>query len=220
MKIPYLSSFLIFSSYSTALSAVILNDGFDTGSLTPWYEDRSFGSSRAWATGSLDPHSGGFYAFNLGPLELRQDFVPILGSDIAQFSFFIGAQFADRGNPMIEVFYSDNTSSGLREIALDPSHASGGSSSGWIWDEVDLIPFVDVNRQVSGVSVVGIPNNVLRIDTFSLIAIPEPSTSALLCGSILGLALYRKRESNKPAHATPRKPSDQFWALAPAPHGL
>jgi hypothetical protein len=29
-----------------------------------------------------------------------------------------------------------------------------------------------------------------------------------------------KKRQNKPADATPRKPSDQFWALAPASHGL
>ncbi len=28
------------------------------------------------------------------------------------------------------------------------------------------------------------------------------------------------KDANKPAHATPRKPSDQFCTLAPAPHGL
>ena len=178
---------------SCARGALIANGDFDTGSLAPWYEDRTFGSTRPWSVGSLDPHSGGFYAFNLGPLELRQDFTPILGSEIAQFSFYIGAQFPDRGNPMVELFYSDGGSSGPREILLNPSHASGGSSSGWIWDEVDLVPFVDVTRHVSGVSVVGIPNNVLRIDTFSLTAVPEPSIFTLLAGSFMGLVFHRKR---------------------------
>ena len=178
---------------SCARGAVIVNGDFDTGSLAPWYEDRSFGSTRPWSIGSLDPHSGGFYAFNLGQLELRQDFDPILGSEITQFSFYIGAQFPNRGNPMVELFYSDGVSSGPREIPLDPSHASGGSSSGWIWDEVDLLPFVDGSRQVSGVSVLGISNNVLRIDTFSLATVPEPSIFTLLAGSFIGLVLQRKR---------------------------
>jgi hypothetical protein len=201
MRILYLAISLITLACSCARGAVIANGDFDSGSLAPWYEDRSFGSTRPWSIGSLDPHSGGYYAFNLGPLELRQNFTPILGSEITQFSFFVGAQFANRGNPMIEIFYSDSASSGSREIALDPSHASGGASFGWIWDEVDLLPFVDESRQVSGVSVVGIPNNVLRIDTFSLTAVPEASISALLGGSLVGLALHRRRVEQ--AHGKP-----------------
>jgi len=185
---------------------VITNGNFDTGSLAPWYVDRSFGSTRPWSIGSLDPHSGGYYAFNLGPLELRQNLTPILGSEITHFSFFVGAQFPDRGNPMIEIFYSDGGSSGSHEIALDPSHASGGSSFGWIWDEVDLLPFVDGSRLVSGLSVVGIPNNVLRIDTFSLTSVPESSIFALFGGSLVGLALHRKRVEQVADGKTPEAP--------------
>jgi hypothetical protein len=202
MRTHYLALLLITLACSCARGAVIANSDFDSGSLAPWYVDRSFGSTRPWSIGSLDPHSGGYYAFNLGPLELRQNFTPILGSEITQFSFFIGAQFPNRGNPMIEIFYSDGGSSGSREIALDPSHASGGSSFGWIWDEVDLVPFVDGSRRVSGVSVVGIPNNVLRIDTFSLTAVPEPSISALLGGALVVLALHRRRVEQA-AHGKP-----------------
>lgn len=194
MKTPYLVIALGATICSGGHGAVIANGDFDTGVLSPWYEDRSFGSSRQWSVGSLDPHSGGYYAFNVGPLELRQDFTPILGSNISQFSFFVGAQFPDRGNPLVEVFYLDGGSSGPREVVLDPSHASSGSSSGWIWDEVDLIPFVEGNRQVSGVSIVGIPNNVLRIDTFSLTSVPEPSAFPLFTGAIIGLVLQRKRD--------------------------
>lgn len=130
MKITHLTISLIALTCTCAQGAVITNGDFDTGSLASWYVDRSFGSTRPWAVGSLDPHSGGYYAFNLGPLELRQDFTSILGSEITQFSFFVGAQFPNRGNPMIELFYSDGSSSGPKEIPLDPSHASGGASSG------------------------------------------------------------------------------------------
>jgi hypothetical protein len=193
MKITYLTISLITLACSCSHGAVIANADFDTGSLAPWYVDRSFGSTRPWSVGSLDPHSGGYYAFNLGPLELRQDFTSILGSEITQFSFFVGAQFPNRGNPIIELFYSDGSSSGSKEIPLDPSHASGGSSSGWIWDEVDLLPFVDKNRKVSGVSVIGITNNTLRVDTFSLTTVPEPSIFVLLGGSLIGLAFHRRR---------------------------
>jgi hypothetical protein len=205
MKITHLTISLITLACSSAQGAVIVNGDFDTGSLAPWYVDRSFGSTRPWSVGSLDPHSGGYYAFNLGPLELRQNFPPILGADITQFSFFVGAQFPNRGNPMVELFYSDGSSSGPKEIPLDPSHASGGSSSGWIWDEVDLLPFVDGIRSVSGVSVVGVPNNVLRIDTFSLTAVPEPSIFALLGGSLIGLAIHRRRvEQDAPSNGGQR----------------
>ena len=204
MKIHFLAILLIRLACTCARGAVIANGDFDSGSLAPWYVDRSFGSTRTWSIGSLDPHSGEYYAFNLGPLELRQNFTPISGSEITRFSFFVGAQFANRGNPMIEIFYSDGGSSGLREIALDPTHASGGSSFGWIWDEVDLLPFVDEGRRVSGVSVIGIPNNVLRIDTFSLTAVPETSIAALFGGSLVGLAFHRGR-GGLAAHGKPVK---------------
>lgn len=176
-----------------------MNGGFETGNLAPWYEDRTFGSSRPWLIGSLDPHSGDYYAFNLGPLELRQDFTPILGSQIKKFSFFLSHQFPDRGNPSAEIFYSDDSTSGLLEIILDPSHATGGSSSGWVWDEVNLLHHIDISREVSGISVVGIPDNVLGIDSFSLEAIPEPSAILLILMAVPVLSLFRTK-SNQSRH--------------------
>lgn len=175
---------------------MIVNGGFESGNLAPWYEDRTFGATRPWIIGSLDPNSGSNYAFNLGPLELRQDFLPILGSQITQFSFFVSHQFPNRGNPNIEIFYSDGNSSGLQEIILDPSHATGSSSSGWIWDEVNLLTYVDPGREVSGISVVGISDNVLGIDSFTLEAIPEPSAFFLIAMAFFGLRMFRQYSNN------------------------
>ncbi len=182
---------LLFSS--SVHGAVIVNSDFDTGSLGPWYNDRIFGSNRSWRLGSLDPHSGGFYAFSLGEIEMRQNFTATIGSEITTFSFFVGQQFANLGNPKFEIFYSDGTSTGFQQFVIDPTHASGSSSSGWFWDEVNLLPFVDSSRSVSGVSIVGIPNNVLRVDTFTLTTVPEPTlTMWFLASSVMG-AFQRRR---------------------------
>jgi hypothetical protein len=172
---------------------MIVNGGFESGNLLPWFEGRSFGSSRSWAVGSLDPHSGQYYAFNLGPLELRQDFAPISGCAIRKFSVFVSHKLPNIGSPGFEIFYSDGSSSGLQEHMLNPSNATGGSSSGWVWEEVDLLPYVDITLNVSGVSVVGIPDNVLSIDSFTLETIPEPSGLFLIAASILVLLLHRRK---------------------------
>jgi hypothetical protein len=50
----------------------------------------------------------------LGPLELRQDFTPILGREISQFSFFESAQLPDLGNPWVGSRYF------VRMMALCP----------------------------------------------------------------------------------------------------
>jgi hypothetical protein len=175
---------------------MIANGGFESGNLLPWYEGRSFGSSRSWAVGSLDPHSGENYAFNLGPLELRQDFTPIPGSQINGFSFFVSHKFPNLGNPSYEIFYSDGSSSGLQEHILNPSNATEGSSSGWVWEEVDLLSNIDHTLEISGVSVVGIPDNVLSIDSFTMEAIPEPSALFQKAISIFGLLIYRENSNN------------------------
>lgn len=179
---------------SIGVGAVIVNGGFDSGSLGPWFNDRVFGASRTWRLGSLDPHSGGFYAFGLGEIELRQNFTATLGSEITAFSFFVGQQLANLGNPKFEIFYSDGTSTGLRQFVIDPAHASGGSSSGWFWDEVNLLPFVDSSRSVSGVSIVGIPGNTLRVDTFTLNTVPEPALTMWFLASSF-MAVHPRRRN-------------------------
>lgn len=182
------------------LGAVIVNGGFDSGSLGPWFNDRVFGSSRTWRLGGLDPHSGGFYAFGLGEIELRQNFTATLGSEITAFSFFVGQQFANLGNPKFEIFYSDGTSTGLQQFIIDPAHASGSSSSGWFWDEVNLLPHVDPSKSVSGVSIVGIPSNTLRVDTFTLNTVPEPGLIVWLIASTMSVAFQRRRIVNRALH--------------------
>ena len=184
---------------SLSLGSVIINAGFDTGSLVPWYVDRVFGTNRGWNIGGIDPQSGSYYAFNAGRIELRQNFTPVLGNEITSFSFFVTEQFANRGNPWIEVFYADGTSTGLQDVVLDPLHATGGTNSGWIWDEIDLLPYVDKSRGVSGVSIVGIPSNTLCVDTFTLATVPEPLSSSLVLTS-LAVLLPRRRRVNKEAH--------------------
>jgi len=197
MKITAIAILALYAITSEAIATVIVNSGFEGTELTPWYVDREFGSNRGWDVSSSAPHSGTQHASNLGRIELRQDFPAILGSQIQEFSFFASHQFPDRGNPWIEVFYTDGSSSGAQDISLDPSRSWQSSGLDWQWDKFNLLGFVDPARSVSGVSVVGIPNNVLFIDTFSLVPVPEPSSIMLLSlGGALTFA-YRTRSRTR-----------------------
>lgn len=173
--------------------AVIANGGFEDGTLDPWYIGRELGSNRSWLLGTREPHEGIYDVFSLGRIELRQDFIPVQGADVLELSFFGTHQFPDRGNPWVELFYSDDSTSGFIEIPLDPDHSWQSAGLVTIWDKFDLVPHLEQNKSLTGVSFIGIPDNVFSIDSVVLRTVPEPHSTGLILLGALAWVIRRPR---------------------------
>ena len=88
----------LFATASTT-SANFVNGGFETGNLTPWFQDRvQGGAGEDWNVTNVDAHSGSFSATNTGNKEIRQNLAAVLTDDILEISFW--AKHIGAGTPM------------------------------------------------------------------------------------------------------------------------
>src|SRR5262249_14707696 len=87
---------------------VLVNGGFETGALSPWFQDRGNGSED-WHVTSASAHSGTFSATDVGNIDLRQDFAPVLTSTITEVSFWARHPDPAVTDLAIQFFYSDAT---------------------------------------------------------------------------------------------------------------
>lgn len=174
---------------------VLINGGFETGVLDPWFEDRSSGTVRSWNVSGISPHQGSRSAFALGRLELRQDFPAIPAVEIAEASFY-GARSSGSG-PAIDIlaewFYSDGSSSGPASFPVTVS--SAGSNK--VWQLFDMLPHLDRSRIVAGISFTGITGTTTHLDDVRVMAVPEPSAILVAAIGILATCLRRNRESSR-----------------------
>jgi PEP-CTERM motif len=171
-------------------NAQIVNGGFETGSLSPWYQGSvvcTFGPScTPWSVTTDEAHSGLYSAVDEGNIELRQDFVtPIFGGDITSFTYW-----AMQDVPAISEFvfyYTDaSTTYNVFDIGSD-------------WEQFDALPYLDPTKTVSGFSVFGDSGpdvDFTYLDDFNIATTsetPEPGSMALLATGLVGLAGIGRR---------------------------
>ena len=112
----------------TGYTNLIVNGGFESGSISPWFEGRDFcsGTCKTWGEGTLAPKFGLWDAGNQGNIEFRQDFAATDTSGIAAVIVWIrhpeGAI-----NAAVDFFYSDGS---------DDEFVAAGTDTGW--DRFDL----------------------------------------------------------------------------------
>jgi hypothetical protein len=154
---------------------VLVNPGFETGSLAPW-----FGNSGAPTVGSTDPHTGVFAAEAFGGDSIRQNFAPIPTSDITEVSVWIKRppfQFSQ-----YSFYYSDNTSS---------THLIQGNSSNY--DQFNLTTNLTPGKSLNGFSIFGTSSGPAFLDDFVIDVIPEPAGALLAVSVLAGAAMRRRR---------------------------
>ena len=182
---------LWFASLLLALVAVpafggqlLSNQGFETGSLSPWYNARNFcfGTCIPYSVTNTTSNSGTYSVTVTGNLELRQDFTPTPGSSITNVSFWAIAFFGDGA---IDFFYTDGS---------DQEFVYFASNSAWTF--VNATADVDTTKILSGFSVWGgSPNGVYYYDDLSVnSAVPEPGSLALFGSGVVGLAGLVRRK--------------------------
>jgi len=166
-------------SASAAMAGeIIVNGGFETGALDPWYNARDFcgQTCQPWATTNSNPHSGTYSAMDIGNIELRQDFVPVAGSSITSASFWVNNS---AGVDAVDFFYTDSSD---EEFVV--------FSTANTWNFVDVTADVNPSKTLMGFSIWSCdPSCVTYVDDVSIVSsVPEPGTLAMLGTGVLAAA--------------------------------
>jgi hypothetical protein len=163
---------------AVADTQLLSNPGFETGSLSPWFNARDFCSNvcSPWAVTNTNPHSGTFSAVDTGNIELRQDFTATPGSQITNISFWINSQ---NGFNAFDLFYTDGSD---QEFVVFPTAN--------VWTFENVTADVDTSKTLSGFSIFGTdPSFVTYVDDASITAsgttTPEPATLTMLGSGLL-----------------------------------
>jgi hypothetical protein len=171
-----------------ALAAnILVNPGFETGSLAPWFQGNDFGGPENWNVTNKEAHTGTFSATDVGNKQLRQDFAPVLVSDILEASLWI--KNPDDGGPRInavDFYYSDGTHQ--EHLLFQPDNN---------WNFNDVTGFLTPGKSLTAFAFYGYigggPNeDRTYVDDFVLNVVPTPSAAVLLGLGALSAARRRR----------------------------
>jgi hypothetical protein len=173
--------------------AQVVDPGFETGALAPWFNDQDFCSVSCapWAVTAADAHSGLFSAEASGNIEIRQDFAPVPTAGVSSFTFWLRHPNLVDAPAFVSFFYTDLTSSS--QIV----NTTTGD-----WEFFDVTGLLTAGKTLSGFSIFGYNGGstppITRLDDVTLVAVgvvPEPTTVTLLAGALalLGAGTLRAR---------------------------
>jgi PEP-CTERM motif len=181
-----LLSALVLAGSAARADQILINPGFETGSLSPWVNGRDFGGTVPWAITSTDCHSGSFCAEDTGNIELEQTFSAVSTSSITDVAF-----------------WAEHPDASVTALAVEFFYQGGGddqfivNTTGTGWNSFDVTADLRSGAQLVGFSIFGNSAGVTLADDFSITAnttaTPEPS-SALLLAAGLALAVGFRRK--------------------------
>ncbi len=153
---------------------VLVNPGYETGSLSPWYQMLDYGGATNWTTTTLDVHTGVFSATCQGNKLLVQSFAPVPTS-----ASVVASVWVKNPNALTNAIY------------LEYSDSTGGSplfGTTGQWQYVDFTPWLTPGKNLVGVGIWGYgaggTHERTYVDDWRVI-IPEPASLLLLAVATL-----------------------------------
>lgn len=178
------------------------NPGFESGTLSPWFQDQIFSGTEDWNVTSVDAHSGLFSATAVGDRTIRQNFPPVLGNLVREISFWIKQPSVSSGLVSGGTAVSYHFSDGGTLVSHRPE-----VSADWIFiDATAIFP----NSVLTGISISGYSDGTsfeprTFVDDFTFRVVPEPSTLMLGAGGfVILLGLIRRRPGPVGRDSVPR----------------
>ncbi|MEP3225470.1 MAG: PEPxxWA-CTERM sorting domain-containing protein [Parasphingorhabdus sp.] len=173
---------------------ILANGDFESGDLSPWFQDREFGGTVDWAAGSSFARTGAFGAGNFGNFELRQDFAGVAASSITEASIWVRHMNSAGGAAVAFAFFYDDSTED--QFVLSTSSAD--------YEFFDLTSQLDLSKTLVAFSLFGNSgaNVEAAIDDAQILtamgAVPEPATWAFMIFGFgaIGSAMRRQRKVN------------------------
>jgi hypothetical protein len=165
---------------------ILVNAGFETGDLAPWYQANDFGGPENWNVTNAEAHTGTFSATDVGNKQIRQDFAPVAVADILEASLWI--KNPDDGGPRInavDFIYSDGTNQ--EHVLFQPDNN---------WNYNNVTALLTPGKFLTGISLYGYVGGGANedrtyVDDWVLNVVPAPGSALLIIAA--GLAARRRR---------------------------
>lgn len=193
LKLIATAAALAFASGQAQAANIIINGGFESGALSPWYTARNFDpSGTPWSVSAGAAHSGSFGAGDIGNIEIRQDFAGVATSNIVSASFWLRHANGAPRPTFVSLFYSDNSTTGF-----------GVTTSTTDWQKFDVLANLVAGKTLTGFSIFGYSGpdnpNATYLDDVAFLTrggngVPEPAAWALMLGGfgMVGAAMRRR----------------------------
>jgi PEP-CTERM motif len=169
---------------------ILVNPGFETGVLAPWFQGRDFSAAGPWAATNSDARTGSWSAFVGGNREIRQDFAAVDVADVNVLSLWLKMPGGPPAISFVTTFYDDFTENGaIFNIAAD-------------WTFVDFTSLLVAGKNLIGIGVFGCDGcggeqlTFLDDAVVDVNVVPEPITLALMGLGLAGIAFTRRRRLN------------------------